>query len=184
MCKTDAECFPMGNVIEPSNKRRIVWQKAFYFQSFRLQLLSTEKNEQKEIGSSMFRMFSPRRYCRYRIYLFIYFAHHFHSLATHLLVRYVALLRCPLSLSEALFLRLLLFSLRRCWVASLGRSALALVPELHVSSFRHAAWLNFAGFRSSVDFFAYRILLFTIVWHRRKYLSQESVRTLVHAFII
>ena len=30
---------------------------------------STEKNEQKEIGSSIFRMFSPRRYCRYRIYL-------------------------------------------------------------------------------------------------------------------
>ena len=48
-------------------------------------------------------------------------------------------------------------------MASPGRSALASVPELHVSSFRHAAWLNFAGFRSSVDFFAYRILLFTIV---------------------
>ena len=59
-----------------------------------------------------------------------YFAHHFHSLATHLLVRY----------------RLLLFSLRRCGVASPGRSALAFVPELNVSSFRHAAWLNFAGF--------------------------------------
>ena len=44
-----------------------------------------------------------------------------------------------------------------------GRSALASVPELHVSSFRHAAWLNFAGFRSSGDFFAYRILLSTIV---------------------
>ena len=76
-----------------------------------------------------------------------YFAHHFHSLATHLLVRYVPPLRCPLSLpAEALFLRLLLFSLRRCGVASPGRSALAFVPELHVSSFRHAAWLNFAGF--------------------------------------
>ena len=75
-----------------------------------------------------------------------YFAHHFHSLATHLLVRHVGLLRCPLSLPGALFLRLLLFSLRRCGVASPGRSALALVPELHVSSFRHAAWLNFAGF--------------------------------------
>ena len=76
-----------------------------------------------------------------------YFAHHFHSLATHLLVRYVPPLRCPLSLpAEALFLRMLLFSLRRCGVASPGRSALALVPELHVSSFRHAAWLNFAGF--------------------------------------
>ena len=76
-----------------------------------------------------------------------YFAHHFHSLATHLLVRYVPPPRCPLSLpAEALFLRLLLFSLRRCGVASPGRSALAFVPELHVSSFRHAAWLNFAGF--------------------------------------
>ena len=48
-------------------------------------------------------------------------------------------------------------------MASLGRSALASVPELHVSSFRHAAWLNFAGFSSSGDFFAYRILLSTIV---------------------
>ena len=45
-----------------------------------------------------------------------------------------------------------------------GRSASAqAVPELHVSSFRHAAWLNFAGFRSFCDFFAYRILLSTIV---------------------
>ena len=45
-----------------------------------------------------------------------------------------------------------------------GRSALAqAVSELQVSSFRHAAWLNFAGFRSSGDFFAYRILLSTIV---------------------
>ena len=44
-----------------------------------------------------------------------------------------------------------------------GRSALASVPELHVSSFRHATWLNFADFCSTGDFFAYRILLSTIV---------------------
>ena len=44
-----------------------------------------------------------------------------------------------------------------------GRSALASVPELHASSFRHATWLNFADFCSSGDFFAYRILLSTIV---------------------
>ena len=43
------------------------------------------------------------------------------------------------------------------------RSALTSAPELHVSSFRHAAWLNFVNFRSSGDFFAYRILLSTIV---------------------
>ena len=41
------------------------------------------------------------------------FAHHFHSLATHLLERHVGLLRCPLSLPGALFLRFALFSLRR-----------------------------------------------------------------------
>ena len=44
-----------------------------------------------------------------------------------------------------------------------GRSALASVPELHVSSFRHATWLNFADFCSSGDFFACRILLSTLV---------------------
>jgi len=48
-------------------------------------------------------------------------------------------------------------------LASPGRSALASVPELHVSSFRHASWLNFTGFRSSGDLFAYRILLSTII---------------------
>ena len=49
-------------------------------------------------------------------------------------------------------------------MASPGRSALALVPELHVSSFRHAAWLNFAGFALLVtSVFAYRIPLSTIV---------------------
>ena len=120
-------------------------------------MLSTEKNEQKEIGSSIFRMFSPRRHCRY-------FTHHFHSLDTYVLVHHVGILRCPLSLTGALFLRFVLFSLRRCGVACPGRSALAqAVPELHVSSFRHAAWLNFAGFLSSCDFFAYHILLSTIV---------------------
>ena len=91
----------------------------------------------------IFRMFSPRRYCRYRL-----------------------VLRCPLSLPGALFLRFVLFSLRRCGVACPGRSALAqAVSELQVSSFRHAAWLNFVGFRSSGDFFAYRILLSTIICH-------------------
>ena len=48
-------------------------------------------------------------------------------------------------------------------MASPGRSALASFPELHVSSFRHAAWLNFVDFRSSGAFFAYCILLSTIV---------------------
>ena len=33
--------------MEPSNKRRIVWQKAFYLQRFRLQILSTEKEMNK-----------------------------------------------------------------------------------------------------------------------------------------
>ena len=48
-------------------------------------------------------------------------------------------------------------------MASPGKSALASVPELHVSSFRHTSWLNFTGFRSSGYFFEYRILLSTIV---------------------
>ena len=113
--------------------------------------VSTEKSEQKEIGSSIFRMFSPRRYCRYRIYLECVLLRSSFSQPCHTspcaLCAPPPPLRCPLSLpAEALFLRLLLFSLRRCGVASPGRSALALVPELHVSSFRHAAWLNFAGF--------------------------------------
>ena len=43
--------------------------KKHYIFCFRLQILSTEKNGQKEIGSSIFHMFSPRCYCRYRIYL-------------------------------------------------------------------------------------------------------------------
>ena len=43
-------------------------------------------------------------------------------------------------------------------LASLARSASASVSEL--SSSRHTAWLNFAGFHSSgVHFFAYRIQL-------------------------
>ena len=94
----------------------------------------------------IFRMFSPRRYCRCRL-----------------------VLRCPLSLPGALFLRFVLFSLRRCGVACPGRSALAqAVSELQVSSFRHAAWLNFAGFRSSGDFFAYRNpVIHNSLWHRR-----------------
>ena len=86
------------------------------------------------------------------------------SLIIFTALTHMGILRCPLSLPGALFLRFVLFSLRRCWVAFPGRSALAqAVPELHVSSFRHAACLNFAGFRSSWDFFAYRILLSTIV---------------------
>ena len=87
-----------------------------------------------------------------------YFAHHFPSLATHLLVRHVDLLRCPLSLPGALFLRFVLISLRRCGMASPWSSALASVLELHVSSFRHAAWLNFAGFCSFGDLFAHPVI--------------------------
>ena len=91
----------------------------------------------------------PRRYCRYRIYLECVLLRSSFSQPCHTspCALCAPRLRCPLSLpAEALFLRLLLFSLRRCGVASPGRSALAFVPELHVSSFRHAAWLNFAGF--------------------------------------
>ena len=54
-----------------------------------------------------------------------YFTHHFHSLATHL---HVGLLRCPLSLPGALFLRFVLFWLGRCgvgfpWEISIGIGA-------------------------------------------------------------
>ena len=61
-------------------------------------------------------MFSPRRYCRYRIYLacvLFYSSFWIHSLSTHLHVRHVGLLRCPLSLPGALFLSFVLFWLRR-----------------------------------------------------------------------
>ena len=64
---------------------------------------------------------------------------------------------------EHFFLGLSCFGSGGAGLASPGRSALASVPEPHVSSFRHATWLNFADFCSSGDFFAYRILLSTIV---------------------
>ena len=64
---------------------------------------------------------------------------------------------------EHFFLGLSCFGSGGAGLASPGRSALASVPELHVSSFRHASWLNFAGFRSSGDFFEYGILLSTMV---------------------
>ena len=64
---------------------------------------------------------------------------------------------------EHFFLGLSCFGLGGAGLAPPGRSALALVPELHVSSLRHTTWLNFADFCSSGDFFAYRNLLSTIV---------------------
>ena len=63
-----------------------------------------------------------------------------------------------------IFLCLSCFGSGSAGLASPGRSALASVPELHVSSFRHATWLNFADFYSSGDLFAYRILLSTKVY--------------------
>lgn len=60
-------------------------------------------------------------------------------------------------------------------LASYGRSASPSFSEL--SSSRHAAWLNFADFRSSGEhFFAYRILLSTIICDiaSRLYLSWQS----------
>ena len=61
---------------------------------------------------------------------------------------------------ERFFLGLSCFRSGGVGLASPGRSGL--VSEL--SSSRHAAWLNFADFRSSSEhFFAYRILLSTIV---------------------
>ena len=76
-------------------------------------------------------MFSPRRYCRYRIYLacvLFYSSFWIHSLSTHLHVRHVGLLRCPLSLPGALFLSFVLFWLRRWgvgfhWEISIGIGA-------------------------------------------------------------
>ena len=64
---------------------------------------------------------------------------------------------------EHFFLGLSCFGSGGAGLASPESSALTSAPELHVSSFRHAAWLNFVDFRSSGDFFAYRILLSTIV---------------------
>ena len=89
----------------------------------------------------------------------------FYILATHLLVRHVGLLRCPLSLPGALFLRFVLFWLRRCgvgfpWEISIGIGAWTTCIFVHTCSL-----VNFAGFRSSGNFFAHRILLSTILWH-------------------
>ena len=143
-------------------------------------------------------MFSPRCYLsRILSILLIIF-----TALPHLHVRNVGLIRRPLSFPGALFLRFVLFWLRRCGVGSpweisisigslrasspvwrarenarargpsrlrrsLARSretrfarpnrricsqAMAPVPELHVSSFKHATWLNFADFCSSGDF--------------------------------
>ena len=64
---------------------------------------------------------------------------------------------------EHFFLGLFCFGSGAAGLAPPGRSALASVPELHVSSLRHTTWLNFADFCSSGDFFAYRNLLSTIV---------------------
>ena len=47
---------------------------------------------------------------------------------------------------EHFFLGLSCFGSGGAGLASPGRSALASVPEPHVSSFRHATWLNFAVF--------------------------------------
>ena len=47
---------------------------------------------------------------------------------------------------EHFFLGLSCFGSGPAGLAPPGRSALASVPELHVSSFRHATWLNFADF--------------------------------------
>ena len=77
----------------------------------------------------------------------------------HLHVRHVV--RCRFL--EHFFLGLSCFGSGAAGLSPPGRSALASVPELHVSSFRHATWLNFADFCSSGDFFAYHILLSTIV---------------------
>ena len=59
------------------------------------------------------------------IYNAFYFTHHFYSLATHPRVRFVGLLRCPLSLPGAPFLGFALFWLRRYgvglpWEISIG----------------------------------------------------------------
>ena len=80
-----------------------------------------------------------------------YFAHHFHSLSTHLHVRHVGLLRCPLSLPGALFLALSCFSSGGAGLASPRRPASASVPK--PSSSRHAAWLHFADSHSSGDLY-------------------------------
>ena len=47
---------------------------------------------------------------------------------------------------EHFFLGLSCFGSGAAGLSPPGRSALASVPELHVSSFRHATWLNFADF--------------------------------------
>ena len=135
-------------------------KKHFILSAFAYRYYQLKKNELKEIGSSIFRMFSP---CRYSPTMPFYFTHHFHSLATDLRVGHVRLSRRPLSFPGALFLGLSCFGSGAAGLAPPGRSALASVPELHVSSFRHATWLNFAEFCSSGDFFAYCILLSTIV---------------------
>ena len=133
--------------------------KSILFSAFSLTNTINWKNEQKEIGSStclvlVASILSPSNLSRMSSILLIIFTALPHVSMCAMWASCDVRCHYP----EHFFLGLSCFC-----SGGAGRSALASVPELHVSSFRKAAWLNFAGFRSSGDFFAYRILLSTIV---------------------
>ena len=130
----------------------------FFFSDFADKYYQLKKMNKREIGSSIFRMFSPRRYLsRMRSILLIIFT------ATSPCVACGPHPTSAVVSWRKFFLGLSCFGSGGAGSALPGRSALATVPELHVSSFRHATWLNFADFCSSGDFFAYRTLLSILV---------------------
>ena len=166
-----ARCFPMGNFSficgrheqKHQIKDELCDKKPLVFSVFAYKYYQLKKINKKKLAVQYFAcLVLVATVAIEFIQDAFYFAHHFHSLATHLLVRHVGLLHVRCGYLEQFF-RFVLFWLRRCGLASPGRLALESVPELHVSSFRHAAWLNFADFGSSGDFFAYLILLSAIL---------------------
>ena len=137
-CVKYAGCFPMGNFSfmcgtqewNHQIKDELCGKNPFYLQRFRLQILSTEKNEQKEICSSMF---SPRRYCRYRIYLGCVLFYSSFSQPCHTSPCWPPPMSAVASWSTFSQLCPVLAQAVRDWLPP-GRSAPASVPELVVKT--------------------------------------------------
>ena len=167
-----ARCFPMGNFSficgrheqKHQIKDELCDKKPLVFSVFAYKYYQLKKINKKKLAVQYFAcLVLVATVAIEFIQDAFYFAHHFHSLLPHisLCAMWASCMSAVATWSS--FFRFVLFWLRRCGLASPGRLALESVPELHVSSFRHAAWLNFAGFGSSGDFFAYLILLSAIL---------------------
>jgi len=110
-------------------------------------------------------MFSPRRYCGYRIYLGCFLFYSSFSQPCHTSPCWPPPMSAVASWSTFSQLCPILAEAVRGWLPP-GRSASASVPEL--SSSRHAAWLNFADFRSSGDLYCVSYpVIHNSLWHRR-----------------